>query len=459
MPKGKDTVEIKRWVVLPNGERKRRSFYGATLERAEAEWRAAEQPALADPDFAPGTFAWWLADRYKPLKEHLEANTRANLFFAIRHLGPEIGHLRVDEINATVLASALTRIAAKKTPRSRHIEKAPDGTVRILREWNHKPLAASSVNRCRTVALEVMAIAAESKAAEPINSRRVPKRKEPALEIEPYDPREIRALWQRSRGTIAEVPVLLMGFLGLTVNEALAVDKEDLTPQGTLAVQHHMKRTGDRSRNMKNEFRPRHLPLPPGLVEALQPHLFGTGPMCRDSQEDAGRATEDNVGRSVEAKMRLAGLRRLTLHGLRHSFSSWLEENGCPRAVRLRLMGQSRKGVSDRYNHSSEAALRDWLGRLWDASLLPFDDGAEPVVQEPGRSGPKVPATGERHGRAKLDEARVREILERVRPKEEGGGGGGEGDASVARDYGVDPQAIRQIRLGLTWKSVPRDAA
>ena len=105
--------------------------------------------------------------------------------------------------------------------------------------------------------------------------------------------------------------------------------------------------------------------------------------------------------------MRRARLRVLTAHELRHSFSSWLDENGCPRSVRIALLGQSRKGVHDRYNHPT--TMREWLGKLWEASNA---EEAEPrfVDYERAKAGRVSIPAGEKNGRAKLTAADVAAI-------------------------------------------------
>jgi len=55
-------------------------------------------------------------------------------------------------------------------------------------------------------------------------------------------------------------------------------------------------------------------------------------------------------------------------------------------------------------------------------------------------------ATGTRHGRAKLDPEKVRDIRERIKKKEM--------FASIAKSYDVNINVITQIRHGLAWRNV-----
>lgn len=53
-------------------------------------------------------------------------------------------------------------------------------------------------------------------------------------------------------------------------------------------------------------------------------------------------------------------------HKLRHAFGSIETELGCPRAVRLSIMGHSTAKVEDRYQHADQGMMREWLERWWD---------------------------------------------------------------------------------------------
>lgn len=439
MPKGKNTKEIKRWVTLPDGTSERRSFYGETREEAELKWRQTQTPALAVPNaFPQGTFAWWLVEKWKPLKDHLELSTRDNYQLAARHLVGELGLIPIKSIDATALTLALAKIARKH---KKVVKKDEDGKVRAVE--TEGTLSASVVNRCRSIALEVIELASESDACRRINPRRVARRKDPKKKIVPYTPKEMRRLLEVCEGTISYAPVLFGCFLGLTINEARALKDSDLKRDGTLEVHHHMKRRGERSTKMKNEYRVRELPLPPGLLEEVKKLCKGGGWLCKNT---LGTLVDEGlIDRSMYPKMERAGLRRLTFHQLRHSFSSWLEDNGCPGTIRRKLMGQSTEEVQYLYNHPTEIKKREWLGKLWDASLEPWEEGEEPVPHVPER-GPRKAASGSSNGRAILSEDQVRLIRRRLVDGEE--------MAAIARDYGVDESTVRLIREGKTWKKV-----
>lgn len=423
MPKAKNTIEIKRWVTLPNGRRKRRSFYGASLEEAEASWRRDERPALGT-DLKPGTFSWWIVVKWYPLHAGNKATTIERYAGAVALLEPHIGGKRIEEVDAPLLAATLGRIAAQRTQRG-------------------VPIALSTLKVCRRIAVEVNQIAHESGVGQRMNARRVKLRPEVVKTIAPYSPVQMRRLLRAAEGSSAHAAVLLCAFLGLSINEArgtIGTDLRDGEDGPALHVKHMPEEGGGRTTDMKTGYRPRELPLPPEMAKTLR--TFGTGWLCRTRK---GRLlSENHLRTAIYAAERRAGLPRLTPHELRHSFSSWLEDAGCPRAVRLRLMGQSRAKVEDRYNHT--VLMREWLARLWEASLAPDEDPTPVRGPKEHGGGPRTPPKGERNGRSKLTAEDVREIKEGI--------AAGTTNVSLAARYGVSAAVVSKIRHGRLWEGV-----
>jgi len=379
--------EIKRTVTV-DGRTFRKSFYGETLELAQQAYLLFVNPPLqpAESEPPPGSFGWILKNKWAPLKSHRRKNTRLNLQHASRHILGELAYEWIEDIDATRLVIALDAIATKETcrnPRAKSKLKRVNGElVEIPPTYIYKPLSASLVNRCRLVALDVNELASElyPDKVRRINPKRVPKREEETKVVEVYSPQEMRRLLNAARGTIAHLPVLLYGFLGEALNEALGHNCGDLSADGVLHLTHQAERDGDRTVKLKSRYRRRSFPLPEGLLEELRPFAFSGGRLVKNGEGNPMKM--DAVDRALFAAQARAGLRRLTCHELRHSFSSWLDENGCPESVRLRLMGQSAKKVKDRYNHPTDEALKRWLTRYWKASFRPEPKrpSTEPVV-------------------------------------------------------------------------------
>jgi hypothetical protein len=147
------------------------------------------------------------------------------------------------------------------------------------------------------------------------------------------------------------------------------------------------------------------------------------------------------MDRDLAVVMRRAQLPILTCHQFRHSFSSWLDENGCPRSIRLALMGHADEEVGDRYNHPTR--MKEWLGRFWEASLVPEE---EPLIVEYGRKkpGPAVAPAGEANGRSKLTLEAVISIRAEI---------GNQTVAALARQHKVNRRTIEKIRDNEIWKT------
>ena len=65
------------------------------------------------------------------------------------------------------------------------------------------------------------------------------------------------------------------------------------------------------------------------------------------------------------------------LHGLRHSFASFLADNGIPKAFIQQLLGHKTSAITDRYVHLNQQAIKEASNRL--AQLLPGVDSALPT--------------------------------------------------------------------------------
>jgi integrase len=62
------------------------------------------------------------------------------------------------------------------------------------------------------------------------------------------------------------------------------------------------------------------------------------------------------LGRACKA----AGVPYITVHGLRHTFGTWLARLGVPRDIRMRLMGHTSKDTHDIYIHHDVESLRPY---------------------------------------------------------------------------------------------------
>jgi integrase len=62
--------------------------------------------------------------------------------------------------------------------------------------------------------------------------------------------------------------------------------------------------------------------------------------------------------RALKTACKKAQVPEILVHGLRHTFTTWLAQNGVPKEIRMRLTCHSAKDVHDRYTHFDVESLR-----------------------------------------------------------------------------------------------------
>jgi integrase len=113
--------------------------------------------------------------------------------------------------------------------------------------------------------------------------------------------------------------------------------------------------------------RTREVPLASDLVAALRAHrhLRGSYVFCHG---DGRPLTRHNVATAVERTARRAGLRRIGVHVVRHTFASHLVMRGVPLKVVQELLGHADLRMTLRYAHLAPVVHRDAVEVLADPS-------------------------------------------------------------------------------------------
>ena len=119
------------------------------------------------------------------------------------------------------------------------------------------------------------------------------------------------------------------------------------------------------------------MPISPGLREVLVGHRHLRGPLVF-CHEDGSMLSRDQVKRVLPRACRLAGLRSVQWHVLRHSFASQLVMAAVPLKVVQELLGHSTIEMTMRYAHLAPDAKID----------------AVAVLDEPARSWQRGRHTG-----------------------------------------------------------------
>lgn len=107
--------------------------------------------------------------------------------------------------------------------------------------------------------------------------------------------------------------------------------------------------------------RTRMVPLPDDVIELLRRRQQREGFVF----EVRGNVFQPGtLGQELASACRRSGLRRVTLHILRHSYASHLAMKGVPIAVIQKLLGHTDIKVTMRYAHLSQASLNDVVEHL-----------------------------------------------------------------------------------------------
>lgn len=154
---------------------------------------------------------------------------------------------------------------------------------------------------------------------------------------------------------------------GLRVGELLALRWEDVdTVAGRIVVRRTLWR---KQEGPPKGGRSREVALSPEALAALKAHKHLRGPYVFCT-EDGGRLTHSMVKDVVPATCRRAGLaKRITNHGMRHTFASHLVMRGVPLKAVQELLGHESIEMTLRYSHLTPDVKRDAV-RLLDGPAV-----------------------------------------------------------------------------------------
>jgi len=115
--------------------------------------------------------------------------------------------------------------------------------------------------------------------------------------------------------------------------------------------------------------KPRIIPISQALVDILKAHRHLRGPLvfCGPA---GGHLTRDMVKHPLDDVSRAAGLHRIRIHDMRHSFASQLVIAGVPLKGIAELLGHSETRITERYAHLSPPDLQSYVDLLDDCSAI-----------------------------------------------------------------------------------------
>jgi site-specific recombinase XerD len=171
---------------------------------------------------------------------------------------------------------------------------------------------------------------------------------------------QLRALWAACDALIAEQPERKAGFIGLQtlitsgarVSEVLSALRANFDPdEATL-----------RLATTKNSEDGRTMLLSPAAVQALASLPVTSSPYLFPSRAKSGHAM--TLQKHADDAFARAGLKRVRIHDLRHSFASTAVSDGVSLFVVGELLGHRDLASTRRYSHLERSAARAALARV-----------------------------------------------------------------------------------------------
>jgi integrase len=360
-----------RWrtrITLPTGQPKRlsgtphrntkRAAQEAERMAVEAEMRGAlygrktQAPTLAE--FAPEFLEW--------SRTHWARETHANHRNALElHLVPTLGRKRLDAISAEDMAKYQSRMS-KADPATGKPRFSP-GTINI----HTNTLAA------------LYGLATEWKRYDGTKPRVKRLKVSPKVDWRPVEELGAVLSVMVPRGKL----MLLLGYrAGLRKSEARGLHWADVDFRNdVIQVIRQLNREGLKVPKGK---KPRPVPMHPELRAALKATPRRSEYVwCQPSGEPYDPTSMPAM---LDAACEAAGVRRMTLHTLRHSFGAHLAQAGAPLNVIQELLGHADISTTLAYAHLAPRTTAQWVARLPEVA---DQEPHSSMAQEPPSSAPK----------------------------------------------------------------------
>lgn len=211
-------------------------------------------------------------------------------------------------------------------------------------------------------------------------------------EVEPADPQQIGALL--ARASESPVPALwyLYALLGLRRGEGIGIRIGDVhLTQRTIMISQQVQTVGGALKLVRPKGKKgRLLPLPLVAVPWVEQRItqvwamrLKAGPAWQDHDllfcTPDGRpiwpTTIDGWWRDLRDGAKLPA--HLTLHSMRHSFATMLDESTVTEAMKQRIMGHAKKNITQRYTHPTMEAMRRAIEEVAGRVVLAIEEAQE----------------------------------------------------------------------------------
>ena len=396
--------------INPDGTARRRSIYAATKDEARDKMHAAlvahREGTLAEP--SRYTVAGWL-DEWLRGKTHITESTRATYRHVFRYINEVIGNRRLQKLRPADVRELYTKLAdtvvfadrGKPNPRKlshrsqRYAAMALKAALReavqleiIVRNPAEAIKVGSPRVREKAQAWDINEVQQFLSAARgelrlrPTGGRRA-KGRTPELEKVPPDKAEPDPLYPA---------FYIMLTLGLRRGEALGLHWSDIDlDQGKVRIRRSLTVSGSKCvvKEVKTPRSRRTLHLSHDAQQVLREHRKRQG----EVRAFMGKAWQEqgfvfttcygtpvgprNLSRTFHRLIKLAGVRPIRIHDLRHTSATLDLRRQTPVEVVSERLGHSSVGFTlDTYRHLSEAERREAALSLTD---LLSEAGTRPV--------------------------------------------------------------------------------
>lgn len=353
---------------------------GADRQAAELALEELKKLRDAKIDIGGGeqTVRVWLATWLDVMRPDLRESTYLNYKAQIEtYVTPEIGDVRLCDLDANAIQQLLDGIIAG-------IKRASKGTRSGTRT---QFVVAQRLDAALDLAVERRLIPFS-----PMDGVKV--RRDKAAKVVPPTPEQVAAMLALVRAPLTQPngPLRAMldlndavlfhayGLLGLRRGEGLGLRWADLDWEArTIRVTQQIKYTVTRGRTVadpKSEAGARLLPVPAVLYDLLH-RLHAAQAVVRlrrgDTWVDHGLIVCNRDGgplwpRDVLGRWHLlrgpAGMPSATIHHLRHSVATLLDEAGASEAIKRDVLGHESANVTQRYTAARIDAMREKLERV-----------------------------------------------------------------------------------------------
>ncbi len=184
---------------------------------------------------------------------------------------------------------------------------------------------------------------------------------------------ECRMILDRSTEPDWGLMILLAMRTGMRLGELLGLDWSDINFDLNLLTVRRSIVEG--IVGTPKNHRERHIPLTPGLREALWNARKSIGWVFR--REDGKPLIHWHATTALRRVCRKVGLRRIGWHTFRHTFASHLAMKGIPLPVIQSLLGHSSITMTMRYAHLSPTALHSAIARLEEGEGVELSFGQQ----------------------------------------------------------------------------------